>query len=265
MSNQKQSTRTIRVNRKNGIQGAKHMEVFGLNAENAEFISLWRFLCSLGVIHSARSTYPRRKQFVCALNSMTGYKEKQCEYLEAWVKTDMNHQPYTEILKDGLAPISVVVHIAHGTTDHENLCAKLTWLASNGEEAEDKVCCLLESDIPKGLTENDVIQASDDAGSRKFDREEDLSILRSLIDEMDELEPSETEKRECWTLDVRRIRKQASVDMTQREFAVRFGLGLKNIQKWEQGATKPSEGIRTLLWLIDKYPKEIQRLLNGDE
>jgi putative transcriptional regulator len=51
---------------------------------------------------------------------------------------------------------------------------------------------------------------------------------------------------------VRGIR--AKLDLTQAEFAARYGFSLGAVRDWEQGRFEPDGPTRTLLLLIDSYP-----------
>lgn len=66
------------------------------------------------------------------------------------------------------------------------------------------------------------------------------------------------------SVDVRAIRKK--LDLTQREFAVRFGFSLAAVRHWEQGDRRPEGPARVLLSIIDKEPDVVRRTLGiGDE
>lgn len=60
-------------------------------------------------------------------------------------------------------------------------------------------------------------------------------------------------------INVRRIRKK--LDMTQRDFAAYFGVNLRTIQDWEQGRRIPSGPSRNFLFVIDKEPEAVRRVL----
>lgn len=61
------------------------------------------------------------------------------------------------------------------------------------------------------------------------------------------------------SVDVRAIRKK--LDLTQAEFAVRFGFSLAAVRHWEQGDRRPEGPARVLLSIIDKEPDVVRRAL----
>jgi len=60
-------------------------------------------------------------------------------------------------------------------------------------------------------------------------------------------------------IDVRRIRKK--LDMSQKAFAEYFGVNLRTVQDWEQGRRVPSGPSRNFLFVIDKEPEAVRRVL----
>jgi len=60
-------------------------------------------------------------------------------------------------------------------------------------------------------------------------------------------------------INVRRIRKK--LDMSQRAFAEYFGVNLRTVQDWEQGRRVPSGPSRNFLFVIDKEPEAVRRVL----
>ena len=61
-------------------------------------------------------------------------------------------------------------------------------------------------------------------------------------------------------IDVRAIRHK--LELSQAEFALRFGLSLANVRNWEQGHRQPDGTDRVLLTLIDRIPEEITNALS---
>lgn len=53
--------------------------------------------------------------------------------------------------------------------------------------------------------------------------------------------------------DVKALR--AKIGLSQAEFAVRFNISLRTLQKWEQGETKPAGPAVSLLDIISKHPE----------
>lgn len=61
------------------------------------------------------------------------------------------------------------------------------------------------------------------------------------------------------TIDVKAIR--AKLDMTQEEFAGRFGFSVNTLRHWEQGSRQPEGPTRAYLVVIDRAPKAVQKAL----
>jgi len=51
------------------------------------------------------------------------------------------------------------------------------------------------------------------------------------------------------------------LELTQAEFAARFGLGLDALRQWEQGRRAPDGAAKTLLALIAVDPKTVEKLV----
>ena len=60
-------------------------------------------------------------------------------------------------------------------------------------------------------------------------------------------------------VDVRAIR--ARLNLSQAEFAVRFGFSLRNVQNWEQRCRFPDGPARVFLKVIDREPSAVDRAL----
>jgi DNA-binding transcriptional regulator YiaG len=54
-------------------------------------------------------------------------------------------------------------------------------------------------------------------------------------------------------------RLRASIGLSQFEFASRFGLSPRNIERWESGEAHPSFHEETLLWHIAQDPDYVER------
>ena len=61
------------------------------------------------------------------------------------------------------------------------------------------------------------------------------------------------------TIDVKAIR--VKLDMTQEEFAGRFGFSVNTLRHWEQGSRQPEGPTRAYLIVIDRAPKAVQKAL----
>jgi putative transcriptional regulator len=62
-------------------------------------------------------------------------------------------------------------------------------------------------------------------------------------------------------VDVRAIR--ARLDMTQEEFARRFGFSINTLRHWEQGKRRPEGPTRAYLLVIDRAPEAVQKALRA--
>jgi putative transcriptional regulator len=62
-------------------------------------------------------------------------------------------------------------------------------------------------------------------------------------------------------IDVKAIR--AKLDMTQEEFAGRFGFSVNTLRHWEQGSRQPEGPTRAYLLVIDRAPKAVQKALGA--
>lgn len=61
------------------------------------------------------------------------------------------------------------------------------------------------------------------------------------------------------SIDVRAVRSK--LNMSQRQFAARFGLKLDTLRNWEQSKRVPDGTARVLLTLIDRDPEGVKRAL----
>jgi putative transcriptional regulator len=62
-------------------------------------------------------------------------------------------------------------------------------------------------------------------------------------------------------IDVKAIR--ARLDMTQEEFAGRFGFSINTLRHWEQGRRVPEGPARAYLLVIDRDPNAVQKALRA--
>jgi DNA-binding transcriptional regulator YiaG len=63
------------------------------------------------------------------------------------------------------------------------------------------------------------------------------------------------------TVSVVAIRR--SLDLTQEQFALRFGLELATLRRWESGRSAPDKAARSYLTLIGREPETIQRIVDS--
>jgi putative transcriptional regulator len=62
-------------------------------------------------------------------------------------------------------------------------------------------------------------------------------------------------------IDVRGIRK--GLGLSQDEFAQEFGFTINQIRDWEQGRTRPLDGLRAYLMIIERNPQAVLDLLRN--
>ena len=62
-------------------------------------------------------------------------------------------------------------------------------------------------------------------------------------------------------IDVKAIR--IKLDLTQEEFAGRFGFSINTLRHWEQGRRVPEGPTRAYLLVIDRNPKAVQKALRA--
>jgi putative transcriptional regulator len=60
-------------------------------------------------------------------------------------------------------------------------------------------------------------------------------------------------------VDVKSIR--ARLNLSQAEFALRFGFSIDTVRNWEQSKRSPEASARALLTIIDKEPEAVKRAL----
>jgi putative transcriptional regulator len=53
----------------------------------------------------------------------------------------------------------------------------------------------------------------------------------------------------------------AKLEMTQEEFAGRFGFSVNTLRHWEQGSRQPEGPTRAYLLVIDRAPQAVQKAL----
>ena len=60
-------------------------------------------------------------------------------------------------------------------------------------------------------------------------------------------------------VNVRQVRRR--LNLSQSEFATRFGFATASVRNWEQGRTQPDGPARILLAVISKHPEAVQDAL----
>lgn len=74
-------------------------------------------------------------------------------------------------------------------------------------------------------------------------------------------EPNQVRVTKVWVADVRAIRRDLA--MSQQEFARAYGIPLRTVQSWEQGARQPDATARAYLRTIARLPKQVRHALAG--
>jgi putative transcriptional regulator len=62
--------------------------------------------------------------------------------------------------------------------------------------------------------------------------------------------------------DVRSIRKR--LGLSQAQFARRFHLSVATVRDWEQGRFEPDQASKTLLRLIERIPRQVEKALSSE-
>ena len=62
-------------------------------------------------------------------------------------------------------------------------------------------------------------------------------------------------------IDVRAIRQ--TLQMTQEQFARRFGLSLSSVREWEQGRARPDKAAQVLLKVVARSPNVVDEALQA--
>ena len=52
--------------------------------------------------------------------------------------------------------------------------------------------------------------------------------------------------------------------MTQKDFAVQFGISFQTVQKWEQGKRRPEGAANSFLTVLERMPDEVIAALRAD-
>lgn len=62
-------------------------------------------------------------------------------------------------------------------------------------------------------------------------------------------------------VDVKAIRN--GLNLTQDEFAARFGFSVNTLRHWERGSRRPEGAARAYLMVIERAPKTVQKALHA--
>jgi putative transcriptional regulator len=73
-------------------------------------------------------------------------------------------------------------------------------------------------------------------------------------------EASDVRETRVWVVDVKEIRRD--LEMSQQEFAAAYGIPLRTVQSWEQGARQPDATARSYLRTIASLPKQVRNALD---
>ncbi len=89
------------------------------------------------------------------------------------------------------------------------------------------------------------------------------SIIKGMRETLEfaEGKPSDAVVHIPEEINVRRIRKK--LKMSQSVFAGYFGVNLRTIQDWEQGRRTPTGASKNFLFVIDREPELVRRVLVG--
>ena len=96
----------------------------------------------------------------------------------------------------------------------------------------------------------------------RLDAMSEAQIRRAARSDPDALPLSPKELSEMERVpDIRALRKRLGVSQT--ELARRFHLSVATVRDWEQGRYEPDQSSRTLLRLIERIPREVEKALEA--
>ena len=94
--------------------------------------------------------------------------------------------------------------------------------------------------------------------SKKVARE----LMAGLREAIGYVEGRRARGMRVWEIPPREIKAaRERLELSQSEFADRFGFSVRNLQKWEQGAARPSGAARAFLMVIAREPRAVMRAL----
>lgn len=84
------------------------------------------------------------------------------------------------------------------------------------------------------------------------------SVVAAAREALAYLKGGKTAVRETqvWVADVKDIRRE--LDMSQQQFAAAYGIPLRTVQSWEQGARHPDATARAYLRVIASLPQQVR-------
>ncbi len=89
-------------------------------------------------------------------------------------------------------------------------------------------------------------------------------IMAGLREAIDYVEGRRVAGVRVWEIPPSAIRAaRQRLALSQADFADRFGFSVRNLQKWEQGAARPSGAARAFLTVISREPRAVMRALKS--
>ena len=88
-------------------------------------------------------------------------------------------------------------------------------------------------------------------------------IMAGLREAIDYVQGRRARGMRVWEMppgEIKAMRERLA--LSQAEFAERFGFSVRNVQKWEQGAARPSGAARAFLTVIAREPGAVMRALD---
>ena len=86
-----------------------------------------------------------------------------------------------------------------------------------------------------------------------------LHGLQAMVSDLKGEKPLPGRKHVVHIVDIKALRKKLQV--SQAEFAERFGLNRRTLQDWEQGRSAPDQNHRSFLRVIANNPRAVERAL----
>ncbi len=90
----------------------------------------------------------------------------------------------------------------------------------------------------------------------------DFDLLLTSVRQAGEIKAGRSAPSRSFELDVGDIKKlRATLDVTQREFALLIGVSVSTLRNWEQGRRRPEGPARALLKIVSEEPTLAVRAL----